>query len=382
MENKRLVIIMDPGFDQFKIIINGKTFAFPSTIVRVGEKHDGLGVVKGNFYFYPGNGEIYLFGESAVNELMSYRALDVNSNLLNDNMQLNRFESAFFKYTMEAALAYSLYLFEKSKEGKSMKFKLRMLEEYNVVFGVTLPHDVLDKYFNSIGSFLKGRHNFHFYVAGEMNDKEPFYHDLSNAKFLANSQAICAFQSLAMGENNTDNEEIFKRLPAVVVDAGFKTLGRYEISRNLDIHHAESNTDYAMYNVCERVAAIINEKLPGCDFRAYQVQKYVSEDETVNYAGQSIPVAPIFKEQLDVVSSALCEDLNTNWYRELNSSKLLIIAGGTGAAYYGKIKDYMEKHFPWINVILANGKIEEQEVDPIFAVALGMYKCVSSWLLK
>ena len=376
MNKNSLVIIIDPGFDQYKITINEKVMAFPSTMVKVDNGHSGLSLVKGNFYFYPDNGDTYLFGKGAWDELLGYDSTEANSSLLESNMNINRFQSGFFKYSLEAALAYALYLFEHSDEGQKINFQIDDLESYKIYFGVTLPHDVLQEAAPHINAFLRTKHNFQYLVAGEMPAKATFSFDLSNAKLFANSQAVCAFLFEALNDDATDNEEIENLLPALILDAGQKTLGIFFLNKNHHIYSAESNMDYAMFNIYERVANRINEELPGCEFKPYQVREFMKDNMPVNFNKKSIFIDPIYNEEFNAVCSELCDDLARNRSSQLNTCRSVFIAGGTGAAYYKPLKAFMNENFPYAKVILANKTSQGMEIEPIFAVVLGMRKYV------
>lgn len=376
MNKNSLVIIIDPGFDQYKITINEKVIAFPSTMVKVDNGHSGLALVKGNFYFYPDNGDTYLFGQGAWDELLGYDSAEANNSLLESNMDIKRFQSGFFKYSLEAALAYALYQFEHSDEGQAINFQIKDLDSYKIYFGVALPHDVLQEAAPHINAFLRTRHNFQYRVAGEMSEKEDFTFDLNNAKLFVNSQAICAFLFEALNDDATDNEEVERLLPALIIDAGQKTLGIFLLNKNHHIYSAESNMEYAMFNIYERVAARINEELPGCEFKPYQVREYMKDNMPVNFNKKSVYIDPIYKEEFDHVCAELCDTLTRTRSQQLNSCRSVFIAGGTGAAYYKPLKSYMNENFPYAKVILTNKTSQGTEIEPIFAVVLGMRKYV------
>lgn len=379
MDKKNLLIAIDPGYDQYKVVINNTWFAFPSTIIKVEEEHEGLGKRSGNFYYYSDDNRIFLFGSAAENQLSNTRSVKDNQELLDLNKSNERFQTGYFKFSIEAALAYSLFLYENSNEGKKSQFTLAELNDYNTYIGIALPHDHLKKDFPKIKEYLICKHDFKFQVAGIMSKPFTFDFDLSTAKIIGNSQAVCAFLHQSLNDDLTDDEDYSEELPCLVYDAGYKTVGRFLLGEDLHPYAAESNTEFAMYNTYKDVANRVNELLPNKKFEAYRVQKYLKDKKTVNGedmngSPKTYSLEPFFQEELEKTCMAACDDLKNKWATDLEDSKMFLLAGGTGAAYYPYFTNYMKKNYPGIKVVLADKPYLGKKIEPIFAISIGMMK--------
>lgn len=378
MAKRKLQLAIDPGYDQFKITLKFDNtvafFSFPSTIIRTNGSHEGLGKRAGNFYFYPGDGRIYLFGEAAENALRSSDTVNANRDLLEINKSSERFQSIYFKFALEAAIAQCLYLFQKSEEGEESGFSREDLEDYSITIGIALPHDALKDDRTTVLEYIRSKHEFKFQVAGDMSEPEECHYDFSKIGVGANSQAVCAFLSFALSDNATTLEGVYHHLPCVVYDAGYRTVGRFAIDTNLDISRGESNTDFAMYNVYQLVASKVNEQISSRTFEPYRVQKYLQDNMTVNADQKRIDLQPLYDESLKEVCQEAWNELNKNWKNALEDSRTFLLAGGTGDAYFKTFKREMATNYPYIDLILANKDFCGKKIEPIFAISVGLMK--------
>ena len=65
-------------------------------------------------------------------------------------------------------------------------------------------------------------------------------------------------------------------------------------------------------------------------------------------------------------------------YGDLLDIRYILMAGGTGEAYYPFIKEYCEKYRPYIKVVLAGEdmKMGEDNIGPVNAIVCGLFKGV------
>ncbi len=382
MERKKaLYIAIDPGYDQFKILIRHNdciaNFAFPSQLTPAGSAHRGLNLAHGNFYLYAEDGNAYLCGTAAESALISTTTVTENRESLDINKGIERFKSINFKYALEGAIAYSLYLFSKHPAGEKSKFSMSSLSKYTIYIGITLPHDLLDSDDTTVLSYIKCKHNFKYHHVGEMPAPVVFDYDFSSVPVIMNSQAVLAFNHYAMDDDGDEIAELSKHLPCIVYDAGYKTVGRFNLTMNKDIKDAESNTDYAMYNAYEATIKRINDKTGG-NFAAFQVPVYINLKRNFKIGTAIVDPEPIYQEELDKLRKKACEDLMKEWENYINESELLLIAGGTGYAYYEHFKEMFNRYYPGVRVELANGEYNGYDFGPIFAIVIGLLKYMDS----
>ena len=82
-------------------------------------------------------------------------------------------------------------------------------------------------------------------------------------------------------------------------------------------------------------------------------------------------------EQERKLCDGLIDYLNTK-FEDLLDVKQMLITGGTGAAYYKHISSYMKEKRGHLEgkVLLTNYKFQGKEIEPVFAIAIGVYKTI------
>lgn len=378
MSDKKIVLAIDTGFDGGKICVNGNLINIPFMIQDISsDKEDyELRRIDDSFIRCIKDGKTYLLGEVARTFLLNESRRENRRSDMEVFYTLDRFNMPQFEVALDAFIAYGLYCYSKiSKADKNIEtFSLSEINEWDIYVGVALPHQFIDKYIPVVEGYLKKEQNLKLIVGtdetGDINYsiKETFY----------NSQVVCALINEAVDDNGNDSEDSpYDNLPALILDGGYKTFGYFEFARDESITNDASNIDYAMKNINDRVAAMLSEKT-GTPYTDYMVDELALKNEDVHYIEnnevKTINVASEKEAVLEEISQKLIEHLNER-YRNLLDIKMILVAGGTGYAYYKYIKDYCEKERPYIKVVLAckNGFLGK-ECNPVYAVVCGLYK--------
>lgn len=368
---KKVYISVDCGFDKFKVAINDLCLSFSSKMVDTTDIVNGTnaGIGPNNTYIRI-NERIYEFGDS-----IDY-ALSLKSNLikykefLETFRNLNRFREESFEISLLAAIGYSINRYDSKVEPENRI--MPNLENIEFFIGIALPHDNLDEW-PGIKTFLMKKHTFELLIGSSLT---PFKLDLdfSNAKFLCNSQVIAAFLYQATNDEGLfegDNKDL---LPCAVIDAGYKTIGLFEIAENLTINAAESNTDYAMLNIDNLIAEQVRLKGKS-EFHYLQVQHHARGEgkDIVRSGNEEINVKKIYDDVLTKVAVKMLDYSERKF--SLDDLETLLVTGGTGIAYYPSIKEYMQKNHKGLKVILTDKPYRSKDkINPMYAIVLGLHK--------
>ena len=213
----------------------------------------------------------------------------------------NRFKDRTFHISLLAAIGYSIIAYDTiyNPEKDVDQHLFRNLDNLHYFIGIALPYNSMNEW-PQIKEFLKQRHQFKI-RRGSKSCTFDFDLDLSKANFLCNAQVITAF--LFQGASSDGNLTINKAaLPCIMMDAGYKTVGLFELAKDLSINPntADSNTEHAMYNVDKLVEAEVR-KAGREDFSYLQVQYHARGEgaPTVRRNKTIINVKDIYEKILE-----------------------------------------------------------------------------------
>lgn len=382
---KNLIISIDPGYDAYKICINDVWFKFSSKMLQVAagsygntdEKNDMTGGhrPKGSTYILI-DGKEFLFGDVADLSMDNTSLVQQNSDILDQLSEKGKFASDYFNYSIKAALAYALYLYENSPENTD-KFQISKIGNYQVFLGVALPHTMMSATNkDKVKSFLLCKHNFTLKIE-ELETIEISY-DLSDAKLAFGSQVVSAYLFQTTDDDGIDdNKEDY--LPCIVCDGGYKTFGRFFLDRGLIMQHGDSDTTVAMYNTDLAVTAWVKQQLPNRNFQPYQVKEYVKTKHPITSGKEKVDVYSRWCEEVKINSNKAYRNIISTMKENVDDSRAIFITGGTGIAYYDTfVKSFEKDYGDNIQVILTNKDYKGKTVDPVFAIVLGMQKHLNS----
>ena len=201
---------------------------------------------------------------------------------------------------------------------------------------------------------------------------------------MALSQAVCALLGAASDDEGyeDENSKVLEKLPVLVIDGGYKTVGLFKLTTIKMVDEAESNSDLAMGTVHKRVADRLQHEYGRTNIHQFSIPAIIDDPHTngeINYEKDgntaTVNIANLLGEECDKVCDELIAYINQK-YEGLLDIKQILITGGTGAAYYSRIMEYIQEHKSHLvnNVILTNYKFLGAQIDPVFAIAVGMYK--------
>lgn len=376
---KRLVIAVDPGFDGCKIVINKRCYNIPFMVEDITDDVDNFSLARfGNdFIRVEYDNKTYLVGEYARKALLEKEQREKSKADLDMNFSINRFNTEKFKVGFKAFLGYALYRFCQEDE----KFELNNINDYDIFLGVALPHEYSDQVWdNSVRECAAGKYKFKLIVSNDKPIDIDFNIKVENC--FHNSQTISALSSKILdddGNSVDDGKNIFDYLPALIIDGGYLTLGIINLTKSGKMVKSESNQTYAMHNINEMVANEIRSKKP--DFMSYMVEEYVNSNEVLRYKDtdnefQKFDVVELKKKYTANMATQLFDYLNKQ-FDDLLDIKYILVAGGTGKAYYEVFKNLCDKRENLKdNLYLADNGFNGEPCEPVFAVAIGLYKSI------
>lgn len=382
---KRLIIGLDPGFDGGKIVINKMTLSIPFAVEDITNelsKYPLSNRNAENFIRLEKDGSTYLVGDFARLSLLEADHQKSSKDSLDTFYTISRFSSKLFEVGLNTMLGYALYKYEEYTRKNDVEevFNISEIDEWDIHVGVALPHEFMDDLWaKHVKDYLAKPQNYNLLV-GTKTIK--FNYQLKEENCVYNSQAICALIDLITDDegNNIDSEkDIQHYLPALIIDGGYKTLGKFKLSRDGRMDKDESNTDFAMNNINEAVAAEIRKK--NANIYGYMIEEKYNANEEIYYEDEdgtvkSFDVRAMRDAETVKTANRLMEYLMTEHNRLLDI-KLILVAGGTGAAYYNTIKEFCDKRDNLKGKVkLANNGFDGKECEPVYAIVIGLYKAM------
>ena len=391
LENdNRVFVAVDPGFDSIKVTVNGYYLKFPKEVADVTDLDESsyLGK-KGNAYMKVRyiDGKQHLVGAYAATYLNENRS-DVSngteeSERLHDTFET--FKTIDKQILIMSAIARGLIVYAQQSKNKFVKLVKNDDGTYDVnvngatlYIGVALPHDTVDRSWSYIENWLKDTHEFQLETAdGVYNLK------LDTHRALCGSQVIAALYGAITDDEGKELEAEDgllneKRLPAIVIDGGYRTLGIAHFTSVQMVDHSDSNLSFAMWNIYENVAKRIREETGRENITSNYIKEVMrKDDKMVNYRdkdgkGASLDAGEYVREETRRVCEAMMGELQ-NKFDNLFEVKTVLVTGGTGMAYYEHIKDILSDS-KWINVILTDYEFQGEKITPDYAIVVGMYK--------
>lgn len=385
----RILVAIDTGFDGCKMRVNGLKMNIPFVIQDITETEQNYNLrrIDDSFVRCTIGEHTYIIGEVARTYLLSSAQRAGRADIMEEWYTMARFKTSLFETALSAFIAYGLHQYSEYtiKQNKDI-FLLEESDKWDIMVGVALPHTYVDTYMSDI----------HLYIAGtkeepkvheleiSVGSKEPIHCNFRVSRTFFNSQLICVLLNELLNDDGEDIEEgkvIYDYLPALVIDAGYKTLGNCEFGIAENIIMGDSNTEYAMMNINNIVAEQVrNEADDNSICQGYMVDELVKRKDKVNYLKEnkacSIDVGKIKKTVFKETTGKLIDYLLKK-YNNLLEEKMIIVAGGTGSQYYPAILEFCKEKRSYLadNVILAG----DQEAygckcEAIYAVVTGLYK--------
>lgn len=388
----RIFIGVDPGFDSIKVVINGYYLKFPKEVADITGIEDARFLGKKNKSFLKVNyidGKQHLVGEYAATFLSEQGGKIPNgieeSERLHDTFET--FKTVDKQILIMAAIAKGLLNYVQKSGSKQLVIvdredgthDVKVVGMSKIYVNIALPHDAVDESWKYIETWLKNQHKFSIETSDGV-----YNFDLDTKRSMVGSQVISALYGVLTDDNGAvlddENNGVLgdDRLPAIVIDGGYLTLGVAHFTSVKLVDDSDSNLQFAMKNIYENVAATIREESGREEVTSIVVKQVMRKKEhTINYVdqdgnGHTIDVEKIVKDETRSVCEKMVTELKAK-YNNLVDIKSVIITGGTGIAYYEHIKEMLSP-CKWINVILTDYEFFGEKITPDYAIVIGAYK--------
>lgn len=396
-----LAIAIDPGYDATKVVINGLMFTIPCNVCDVTEFIDRKAMVgerKAGFLLsHYIQGKKYLVGEEARKLMLEKQMRDLQVVKESMSNSFERFSMMETEINMMTAIGMALVLYSEhtkkrkqqpildilpGDDEKTRKHNETELGRFNLVIGVALPNDAVEDVWPTVDKKLTGTHEFAFETA------DNYYHLKFNIPekehTMALSQAVCALLGAASDDEGyeDENSKVLEKLPVLIIDGGYKTVGLFKLTTIKMVDEAESNADLAMGTVHKRVADRLKTEYGRNNIHQFSIPAILEDPHThgeITYLKDGstavVDIRTLLEEESEKVCDELIEYINKK-YENLLDIKQILITGGTGAAYYNRFMEYIKEHKAHLvnNVILTNYTFLGKPIDPVYAIAVGMYK--------
>lgn len=378
-----IFVSVDPGYDATKIIINGEKYIFPRDIVDItGEKSTGS---KSDKYLvsYLVPGRRYYIGKIAREQALS-KQTDLNRGIQQSE---EYFRSTAFKISVISSLAVALVSYKNQTNTKGLKLD-NISKDHRIIMGVALPHSYVEDLESTIIEALAGEYNFDIETSKE---RVTLGFEIEKNSIAVTSQALCAFLSAIADDDcrfDRNKNSLLAHLPALVVDGGYRTVGIFRFSKGELIEEDRSYTDFSAFVIYNKVAEYIKANYKTEEIVTDLVINSIindSDDEekiiqVINEDGNYEPVdlMPLFEKATQEVFQEFTKTLEKEY--KLSSIKSILLAGGTGAMLYKNFRDYLAVKFTnnAPPLVLADNEFMGKESSPEYAIAVGLYKLVSS----
>lgn len=390
VKEEDVLIAVDPGFADGKVLVNGYYQKIPKEVVDITELDESKFIGNKTGAFLKASyieGKQHLVGEYAAKFLTERNKREGGSESEQIHDTFETFKTTDRRISIMSAIGKGLIDYVKNSDKSVVSFVKQDDGSYNVnlgiaklYVGVSMPHDAVEEW-SYIRSWLKGEHKY------TLETKDGIYHfDLNIKNVMDGSQVLCALFGILTDDKGEIVDENLDEdhLPAIVLDGGYKTFGIAHFTSVKMVDDSYSNTSFAMKNINDEVAKKIRETSGRSDVTSARIKQIMrSKDKTINYVddemkGHTIDVEKMVKEVTRTFSEQIVAELRDK-YNKLQDTRTILVAGGTGIAYYEHLKEILSG-CPWIHVVLADYEFLGEKITPEFAIVVGMYKVMQAAL--
>lgn len=379
---KKVILAIDTGFDGCKICINELVFDVPFAILDITGKDSKFITHRNSDDFIRSeiDGETYLLGGRAKTSLLE-SSQKAQAHQMDTFYTIGRFKMREYKIALKSFLCYALYEYEKHSAAVDKEpFTISDLNAGKVEFyvGSALPHSQRDEIWEeSVLPALLEPIKLNILIG----DNEPVSFDfrLTEDNLCMNSQVISAMFAATLDENGDYKPDYIaeENLPMLVLDLGYLTAGIFLLSKDGQVVFAESNQEFAMHNVNERVANIVKEYRS--DITSFNIETLAKKNASIRYSKnkdgatvyESYNIAELRKDEIKRAAENLNKYL-CNQFNDLLDIMSIVVAGGTGGLYFDHLEPEYKKRA--INAKLAKPSIGGEDSEPVFAVVIGLYR--------
>lgn len=389
-KNKLVInLAIDPGFSGCKMVVGNNDYhillpVVPFCILDVTGHEEKYTVLSDKDILYKKDGRSYLIGGIVKKALLTDTVMSsAKTDYENFTTNVSRFRTDLFRIALEACMAWALKNYKDSYEAEFNKtiYDLNNFENVELRVGVALPHANINEYNEDVYKAVECRHVFTVNIGGV---EYPVEFTVKKGGSDVTSQTIMALLNETMNDFGEDVSADVKEetLPAVIIDAGYHTVGRALLTEALTIEKDGSDTKYAMANVNESVSE---------ELKKYNIIYSSATIDELYQRGRTLDGVVYnngSREEVDVDIVALKNSMveqNVNLmmdefgklYNDFNGIRKIIVAGGSGEIYYKYIIKYFETKGmkrAASRCFLASGTLNGKAIEPIMTIAAGTYK--------
>lgn len=322
-KGKDYIIGLDMGYSGTKVFYENGYLCFPSYAKRLDKDMMDLPDTRDIMYRNDDNGEVYLLGYNAQH--MADGTNDTEGELFSRN----RYTGDRFRVLCHAAIGLAA-------RGKA--------DDRKITIQTGLPASYM-KDASDLKKALSAMPRFSLRIGAEKT-WVPFRMQIRPEDIYVMEQPKAALYSTIIHNNGSYTKDAMQMLKGsvMVMDAGFQTFDFYGIKdRRVECH--ESIDDISMHEVFARTVKKIADEL-GEEIRVPALQKYLEtgvvtcvDEETMGSTEKE------FGELLAEADNEVFEEAKSkirSITRAFRDYQYVIVDGGTGEAWFGKICDWLK----------------------------------------
>lgn len=345
------VIGLDMGYSAPKCVFESGNFVFPNYVKRLtGELFGEL--PKDMLVYTNEKGEAYVVGDMAI------RSLDEDSIVSEDSLYgRNHYIHPEFKIVFETALGLALWL-NSNTDGSDVFLQT----------GLPPAYKVKDEPY--IRAAFCGRHVF---TLKKGSESKSFDLTISDENVDIMTQPMGAINSILFNDDGSYSKYAgdIMRSDILLIDGGFVTFDKF-IVREHELQAQGSDANLGMKRVLDETRKAImrdygvNISIPAMQKVLKSGKFTVSDLVTMNYEDHD--ASDYFEKANDKIARIACETVK----EEFGNVRYVIMAGGTGEAWYPIFKEMVDRIPERKRPIMLLGK-ESSSLPSIYGVARGYY---------
>ncbi len=409
---KKIIVAVDPGYDAIKMIVNEHSYQIRNSIVELGSYENLGSSMEDTVISEFKKGTRHCIGEVARQkefENKEYRKITKDKEAI-DLSLTERFVSDEFQTLIFSAIGYALIRYSKDNGfgfdiDKYSAYKRNdpnrdtsLDDEFSkieFILGIALPQDKNKELSPKVKPQFFGLQDFDVETDSGKHHLTFEFKENSKAKkyVYTQSQVQAALLNVMLnkdGSPNGDADEWQKKnTPAVIIDAGFRTVGIFELTRTGDIINSESNTDYAMWNIDHAVVdELISEEneyhLTRDDVYEDAIELSLRLDEPISYFKVvdgvkkrfNAPIKDIRDEKIKESCKGLLDYL-LGKFDDFRKTKHIYVTGGTGKIYFKEFETYIKRGYPGLEIDLIENNVGKENQTSTFGIVSGLYKVLN-----
>lgn len=327
-KGKDFIIGLDAGYSSVKVFYENGYFCFPYYVKKIEGGMLGVANDKDIMYKDLTTNEIYMLGTSAQEMISSTDTNDMDG----ESFSRKRFGNPKFKIACNAALGLAML------ENKDQK---------EVFVSTGLPSAYVDS--ADKGDLIRTLSKpAHFAIKRGNGNWREVNLNLKQEQISVMPQPAGSFYSVLLDKNGkyipTAKNFWFKNV--LVIDIGFGTFDLFS-TQNRMLSCKESDDQLGMKQVLKKTSDKIFKTM-GEDIRIQALQKNLETGEVIcmteNEDGMPCSEAKPFENLLEEASNEVFKEAMSKVKNSTNSFRdydYIIIAGGTGEAWFGNIQNYL-----------------------------------------